>query len=461
MSVDGSVADVGDGGVEEDTTTNTDANAGQQPRRRFFGRRSQRPKPSLMSGKDVNTERPAAKDDKLTAKLKMPALQLLKRRQKTVEKHTESEGGTDDVATNDDDNDNHDDNDDDTEDAYHDGEDVDFAIESVDEDHVELPALLPEDQGQVLHDSLVQCSLKDLHRILFCGSKWNELICNYRNLEDLNVTGWERDEGNQTRTREIKCSKPLNIRFGPKHTDVIETQTETEESRRDDRCRVISSVIELPGVPYGSSFEGKMQYVLAYDTSSSTRLRISAEIIYKKKLWAIAKSMVTKTAKDQMAKFCLDGSKALLELLHQDTQVQLSHLHLSPARRLSRRLSLGRQSMSKGGSGISLIKSSSRLSSSFGLFGSPSPHVTTTNDDVEDLETVVRRSDLTAWIQIPVSVSAFLSNEMLAVGLAVVVVIDQRLLMVIVVYLIYRVWQLEQKVLRLADHQITDSNGLH
>ena len=48
---------------------------------------------------------------------------------------------------------------------------------------------------------------------------------------------------------------------------------------------------------------------------------------------------------------------------------------------------------------------------------------------------------------------------MLAVGLAAIVVLEQRLLMVIVMYLIYRVWQLEQKVLKLAEQQITDTKS--
>ena len=58
-------------------------------------------------------------------------------------------------------------------------------------------------------------------------------------------------------------------------------------------------------------------------------------------------------------------------------------------------------------------------------------------------------------MKVPVSISEFLRTEAAAVLLAVVLLVEQRVMVLVVVYLMYRVWQLEQRVLQLASRQIT------
>ena len=67
---------------------------------------------------------------------------------------------------------------------------------------------------------------------------------------------------------------------------------------------------------------------------------------------------------------------------------------------------------------------------------------------------VTERLDILEWIKVPVSISEFLRTEAGAVLLAVVLLIEQRVMVPIILYLMYRVWQLEQRVLQLASRQV-------
>ena len=66
---------------------------------------------------------------------------------------------------------------------------------------------------------------------------------------------------------------PDNIGFTCQ-ADAYETQVEQNATKSNKRCRVITSDVVTPDVPYGRSFLGRSHYALVAESETESHLRV-------------------------------------------------------------------------------------------------------------------------------------------------------------------------------------------
>ncbi|KFP85254.1 GRAM domain-containing protein 1C, partial [Apaloderma vittatum] len=146
--------------------------------------------------------------------------------------------------------------------------------------------------GRLFINRVFHITADKMFEILFTNSHFMQRFLSSRSIVDAVSTPWNRDSsGNQLRTLTytVTINNPL---FG-KFTTATEKQILHKQSQKGQSYQVDAEVL-THDVPYHDYFYTVNRYCISRTSSHKCRLRVSAEVKYKKQPWGLVKSVIEK-----------------------------------------------------------------------------------------------------------------------------------------------------------------------
>uniref|UniRef100_A0A672NXH9 GRAM domain containing 1B n=1 Tax=Sinocyclocheilus grahami TaxID=75366 RepID=A0A672NXH9_SINGR len=217
-------------------------------------------------------------------------------------------------------------------------------------DNEDLPTELS-DSSETHDEGEVQAFQEDLNGKLYINEVYKFSVdkiefLEQRRFSDVVYHPWKKeDTGNQT--REIMYTISLSNPLAPKTATVTETQTLHKASQVSE-CYIIDAEVIAHDVPYHDYFYTLNRYMLTRVAKNKCRLRVSAELRYRKQPWGLVKGFIERnfwSGLDEYFRYLeLELSKVQLVLSEPHTQSPKSKaLRTATMRRRKRPLTHMRQ----------------------------------------------------------------------------------------------------------------------
>uniref|UniRef100_A0A673MIA5 GRAM domain-containing protein 1B-like n=1 Tax=Sinocyclocheilus rhinocerous TaxID=307959 RepID=A0A673MIA5_9TELE len=213
-------------------------------------------------------------------------------------------------------------------------------------DEGEVQAFQEDLNGKLYINEVYKFSVDKLYDILFTESQFMREFLEQRRFSDVVYNPWRKeDTGNQS--REIMYTISLSNPLAPKTATVTETQTLHKASQVSE-CYIIDAEVIAHDVPYHDYFYTLNRYMLTRVAKNKCRLRVSAELRYRKQPWGLVKSFIERnfwSGLDEYFRYLeLELSKAQLVLSEPHKQSPKSKaLRTATVRRRKRPLTHMRQ----------------------------------------------------------------------------------------------------------------------
>ncbi|XP_051971792.1 protein Aster-B-like [Xyrauchen texanus] len=176
---------------------------------------------------------------------------------------------------------------------FNDNEDLPTELSDSSETHDEageIQAFQEDLNGKLYINEVYKFSVDKLYDILFTESQFMRDFLEQRRFSDVVYHPWRKEEtGNQT--REIMYTISLSNPLAPKTATVTETQTLHKASQVSE-CYIIDAEVIAHDVPYHDYFYTLNRYMLTRVAKNKCRLRISAELRYRKQPWGLVKGFI-------------------------------------------------------------------------------------------------------------------------------------------------------------------------
>ncbi|XP_052463724.1 protein Aster-B isoform X1 [Carassius gibelio] len=176
---------------------------------------------------------------------------------------------------------------------FNDNEDLPTELSDSSETHDEageVQAFQEDLNGKLYINEVYKFSVDKLHDILFTESQFMREFLEQRRFSDVVYHPWKKeDTGNQT--REIMYTVSLSNPLAPKTAAVTETQTLHKASQVSE-CYIIDAEVITHNVPYHDYFYTLNRYMLTRVAKNKCRLRVSAELRYRKQPWGLVKGFI-------------------------------------------------------------------------------------------------------------------------------------------------------------------------
>ncbi|XP_026075924.1 GRAM domain-containing protein 1B-like isoform X2 [Carassius auratus] len=176
---------------------------------------------------------------------------------------------------------------------FNDNEDLPTELSDSSETHDEageVQAFQEDLNGKLYINEVYKFSVDKLHDILFTDSQFMREFLEQRRFSDVVYHPWKKeDTGNQT--REIMYTVSLSNPLAPKTAAVTETQTLHKASQVSE-CYIIDAEVITHNVPYHDYFYTLNRYMLTRVAKNKCRLRVSAELRYRKQPWGLVKGFI-------------------------------------------------------------------------------------------------------------------------------------------------------------------------
>ncbi|XP_068080121.1 protein Aster-B isoform X8 [Danio rerio] len=176
---------------------------------------------------------------------------------------------------------------------FNDNEDLPTELSDSSETHDEageVQAFQEDLNGKLYINEVYKFSVDKLHDILFTESQFMREFLEQRRFSDVVYHPWRKeDTGNQT--REIMYTISLSNPLAPKTATVTETQTLHKASQVSE-CYIIDAEVIAHDVPYHDYFYTLNRYMLTRVARNKCRLRVSAELRYRKQPWGLVKGFI-------------------------------------------------------------------------------------------------------------------------------------------------------------------------
>ncbi|KAI0212347.1 Protein Aster-B [Lamellibrachia satsuma] len=164
-------------------------------------------------------------------------------------------------------------------------------------------------------DEVFSIPIDRMFEILFSDTKLFRAFMEARKTSDLQMTTWTDPDSDGNRTRELKFTLALNYTLGPKCSYSHEKQT-CYASSRPGLSYLIDAEFINSGIPYGENFYVINRYCLTRVTSHKCRLRVTSEINFRKKVWALVRSYIDKNGTIGI----MQNFEMLAEHLHRESE---------------------------------------------------------------------------------------------------------------------------------------------
>ncbi|KGL75393.1 GRAM domain-containing protein 1C, partial [Tinamus guttatus] len=146
--------------------------------------------------------------------------------------------------------------------------------------------------GRIFINRVFHITADKMFEILFTNSHFMQRFLNSRSIVDAVSTPWNRDtSGNQLRT--LTYTITINNPLCGKFTTATEKQILHKQSQKGESYQVDAEVL-THDVPYHDYFYTVNRYYISRTSSHKCRLRVSAEVKYKKQPWGLVKSVIEK-----------------------------------------------------------------------------------------------------------------------------------------------------------------------
>ncbi|XP_058681416.1 protein Aster-C isoform X3 [Ammospiza caudacuta] len=146
--------------------------------------------------------------------------------------------------------------------------------------------------GRLFINRVFHITADKMFEILFTNSHFMQRFLNSRSIVDAVSTPWNRDSsGNQLRT--LTYTVTINNPLCGKFTTATEKQILHKQSQKGQSYQVDAEVL-THDVPYHDYFYTVNRYCISRTSSHKCRLRVSAEVKYKKQPWGLVKSVIEK-----------------------------------------------------------------------------------------------------------------------------------------------------------------------
>ncbi|KFW88093.1 GRAM domain-containing protein 1C, partial [Phalacrocorax carbo] len=146
--------------------------------------------------------------------------------------------------------------------------------------------------GRLFINRVFHITADKMFEILFTNSHFMQRFLSSRSIVDAVSTPWNRDSsGNQLRT--LTYTVTINNPLCGKFTTATEKQILHKQSQKGQSYHVDAEVL-THDVPYHDYFYTVNRYCISRTSSHKCRLRVSAEVKYKKQPWGLVKSVIEK-----------------------------------------------------------------------------------------------------------------------------------------------------------------------
>uniref|UniRef100_A0A671RX38 GRAM domain-containing protein 1B-like n=1 Tax=Sinocyclocheilus anshuiensis TaxID=1608454 RepID=A0A671RX38_9TELE len=175
---------------------------------------------------------------------------------------------------------------------FSDNEDLPTELSDSSETHDEgeVQAFQEDLNGKLYINEVYKFSVDKLYDILFTESQFMREFLEQRRFSDVVYNPWRKeDTGNQS--REIMYTISLSNPLAPKTATVTETQTLHKASQVSE-CYIIDAEVIAHDVPYHDYFYTLNRYMFTRVAKNKCRLRVSAELRYRKQPWGLVKGFI-------------------------------------------------------------------------------------------------------------------------------------------------------------------------
>ncbi|XP_064500448.1 protein Aster-C isoform X7 [Pseudopipra pipra] len=146
--------------------------------------------------------------------------------------------------------------------------------------------------GRLFINRVFHITADKMFEILFTNSHFMQRFLSSRSIVDAVSTPWNRDSnGNQLRT--LTYTVTINNPLCGKFTTATEKQILHKQSQKGQSYQVDAEVL-THDVPYHDYFYTVNRYCISRTSSHKCRLRVSAEVKYKKQPWGLVKTVIEK-----------------------------------------------------------------------------------------------------------------------------------------------------------------------
>ncbi|XP_077094021.1 protein Aster-B, partial [Siphateles boraxobius] len=229
---------------------------------------------------------------------------------------------------------------------FNDNEDLPTELSDSSDTHDEageVQAFQEDLNGKLYINEVYMFSVEKLHDILFTESQFMREFLEQRRFSDVVYHPWRKEDTGQT--REIRYTIALSNPLAPKTATVTETQTLHKASQVSE-CYIIDAEVIAHDVPYHDYFYTLNRYMLTRVAKNKCRLRVSAELRYKKQPWGLVKGFIERnfwSGLDEYFRYLeLELSKLVLSEPHKQSP-RSKALHTAAARRRKRPMTHTRQ----------------------------------------------------------------------------------------------------------------------
>ncbi|KRY45803.1 GRAM domain-containing protein 1B [Trichinella britovi] len=150
-------------------------------------------------------------------------------------------------------------------------------------------------RGRELLNTVCPLSVDQLFLWLFTDSEFFRQLHHVRKSKNMILSDWKIDRTTKAKLRQISYSVAVNHALAPKSCEVVEKQECTEFSRAG-KVYVIKVEVQNFGIPYSDAFQVDLTYCLTKVAENQCRLRVNAQVVYRKSCWGIVKSIIEKNA---------------------------------------------------------------------------------------------------------------------------------------------------------------------
>ncbi|KRY38073.1 GRAM domain-containing protein 1B [Trichinella spiralis] len=167
--------------------------------------------------------------------------------------------------------------------------------DDLDDDDDEEEACCPctTHRGRELLNTVCPLSVDQLFLWLFTDSEFFRQLHHVRKSKNMILSDWKIDRTTKAKLRQISYSVAVNHALAPKSCEVVEKQECTEVSRAG-KVYVIKVEVQNFGIPYSDAFQVDLTYCLTKVAENQCRLRVNAQVVYRKSCWGIVKRKLLK-----------------------------------------------------------------------------------------------------------------------------------------------------------------------
>ncbi|GJQ88215.1 hypothetical protein Trydic_g13207 [Trypoxylus dichotomus] len=168
------------------------------------------------------------------------------------------------------------------------------ATESESEENGTAPKCSCVHDGKLLVDEIYSAHIDELFTMLFTNSPFFMELQEMRKATNVVPGSW-CDEPDGSKTRVVAMTIPLAQTIGPKSADVTDTQV-MHPCSEPGLMYSIDSKIESRGIPYADRFYLAIHFCIVKCSDQKTSLEIYADVIYTQKVWGFVKSVIDKNS---------------------------------------------------------------------------------------------------------------------------------------------------------------------